>query len=61
VLLQEAGFSATQIQWLLRWRSLAFMMYLRNLPGLSLQQSMAINQNQGEMPNVFAPLGALRG
>jgi hypothetical protein len=61
VVLQEAGFSSTQIQWLLRWRSQAFMDYLRNLPGLALQQSHAINQQDGVMPNVYAPLGALRG
>jgi hypothetical protein len=61
VLLQEAGFSATQIQWLLRWRSQAFMDYLRNLPGLAQQQSHALNRADGVMPNVYAPLGALRG
>jgi hypothetical protein len=53
VLLQEAGFTGPQIKWLLRWRSDAFMDYLRNMPGLSLQQAHAINTAIGLMPHIF--------
>lgn len=60
VLLQEAGFTATQIKWLLRWRSDAFMDYLRNLPGLSQQQSYALNKLSGIMPFIFDNLGVMR-
>jgi hypothetical protein len=60
VLLQEAGFTAPQIKWLLRWRSDAFMDYLRNLPGLSLQQAHALNTLTGLMPNIFRHLTAMR-
>jgi len=41
VLLDSMGFSATQIQWILRWRSMAFMAYLRNTVSLSNQQHEA--------------------
>jgi hypothetical protein len=42
VILHAMGFDATQIQFLLRWRSMAFMAYLRNLGFLALKQSQAI-------------------
>jgi hypothetical protein len=60
VLLQEAGFTGPQIKWILRWRSDAFMDYLRNTPGLSLQQAQALNKLTGLMPNIFRHLGVMR-
>jgi len=42
VILYAAGFTDTQIQHLLRWRSLAFMEYLRNLGIMADRQSTAI-------------------
>lgn len=56
VLLQEAGFTGPQIKWILRWRSDAFMDYLRNMPGLSTQQAHALNRVTGLMPNIFRNL-----
>jgi hypothetical protein len=50
VILHSQGYSATQIQFLLRWRSYAFMDYLRNLATLSRQQNLAVNQAM-DMPN----------
>jgi hypothetical protein len=50
VILHAQGYSASQIQFLLRWRSFAFMDYLRNLATLSRQQNLAINQAM-DMPN----------
>jgi hypothetical protein len=38
------GFNNTQIKWLLRWRSDAFMTYLRNLAVNSLQHVLAMDQ-----------------
>jgi hypothetical protein len=49
VILHAQGYSASQIQFLLRWRSFAFMDYLRNLATLSRQQNTAVNQAM-EMP-----------
>jgi hypothetical protein len=42
VILHAMGFTESQIQFLLRWRSTAFMCYLRNLAILSIQQNQAI-------------------
>jgi hypothetical protein len=42
-ILYSQGFSAHQIQHLLRWQSTAFMIYLRNLAVTSRQQNSAIN------------------
>jgi hypothetical protein len=50
-LLQAAGFSHSQIQWLLRWRSMAFIMYLRNMAILSDRQNKALSDLGDEMPN----------
>lgn len=43
VILHAMGFTDIQIQHLLRWRSLAFMVYLRNLGFLAQRQTQAIN------------------
>ena len=43
VILHAQGFTDVQIQHILRWRSLAFMAYLRNLTALSTQQNTAFN------------------
>lgn len=50
VILHSMGFTESQIQFLLRWRSLAFMCYLRNLAFLSDQQNEAISLIDS-MPN----------
>jgi hypothetical protein len=50
VILHSQGYSASQIQFLLRWRSFAFMDYLRNLATLSRQQNLAVNKAM-DMPN----------
>ena len=52
VLLHSLGYSETQLKWLLRWKSDAFMAYLRNLAGLADKQSQALNTAAG-MPNFF--------
>ena len=44
VILHAMGFSTLDIQWLLRWRSLAFMSYLRNLIGLANRQNLALDR-----------------
>jgi hypothetical protein len=44
VILHAQGFNEIQIQFILRWRSLAFMAYLRNLTALSQQQNKAFNE-----------------
>ena len=44
VLLHAMGFSATDIQFLLRWKSDAFMAYLRNLSFLSRRHADAIDR-----------------
>jgi len=50
VILHNAGFTDIQIKHLLRWRSDAFVEYLRNLAALSDQQTRAIDE-AGAMPN----------
>ena len=52
VLLHAMGFTPLDIQWLLRWRSNAFMAYLRNLAGLADRQHAAVDRAAG-MPSVF--------
>lgn len=42
VILYTLGFTDVQIQHLLRWKSLAFMEYLRNLGAMAIRQSQAI-------------------
>jgi hypothetical protein len=42
VILHGMGFTDTQIQFLLRWRSNAFYVYLRNIAGLANKQNAAI-------------------
>jgi hypothetical protein len=42
VILHGMGFTDTQIQFLLRWRSNAFYTYLRNIASLAAQQNKAI-------------------
>ena len=42
-LLYSQGFSAMEIQFLLRWKSDAFMTYLRNLAVTSRRQNVAVN------------------
>ena len=50
--LHAMGFSPLDIQWLLRWRSLAFMAYLRNLAILSNRQHEALDKAL-RMPHLF--------
>jgi hypothetical protein len=42
VILHGMGFTDTQIQFLLRWRSNAFYVHLRNVAGLANKQNAAI-------------------
>lgn len=44
VLLHAMGFDAPQIKWLLRWRSDAYLAYLRNTTVLSTQQNEAFDK-----------------
>lgn len=44
VTLHASGFSALDIQWMLRWQSTAFMVYLRNVAVLSQRQSEALDR-----------------
>jgi hypothetical protein len=50
VILHSLGMSATQIKFLLRWRSDAFMVYLRNMAILSDSQNVLFNEANA-MPN----------
>lgn len=50
--LHAMGFSPLDIQWLLRWRSLAFMAYLRNLAILSTRHNEALDK-AASMPHIF--------
>ena len=49
-LLYAKGFSDTEIKHLLRWKSDAFMSYLRNLAVTSRRQNTAVNDGS-EIPN----------
>jgi hypothetical protein len=44
------GFTDTQIQFLLRWTSNAFFVYLRNIAGLAHKQNRALD-DLAIMPN----------
>jgi hypothetical protein len=44
VALHAMGFSPLDIQWLLRWRSTAFMVYLRNVAILAIRQYQALDR-----------------
>ena len=44
VALHAMGFSALDIQWILRWRSQAFMVYLRNVAILAIRQVQALDR-----------------
>jgi hypothetical protein len=50
VILHGMGFTETQIQFLLRWKSTAFFNYLRNILGLSYKQNRAF-ADLSVMPN----------
>ena len=52
VILHALGFSSLDIQWILRWRSMAFVTYLRNIALLSSRQNRAFNKAQG-MPILY--------
>eukprot|EP00980_Cylindrotheca_fusiformis_P020117 scaffold7181_cov173-Cylindrotheca_fusiformis.AAC.1 len=52
VLLHAQGFTPIQIKFLLRWKSDAFMEYLRNVALLSSQQNLAVNYID-QMPNLI--------
>ena len=52
VILHSEGFTTIQIQFLLRWRSDAFMEYLRNVQALTTKQTMAIDK-MADMPQVL--------
>ena len=52
VILHSMGFTNTQLQFLLRWKSLAFMCYLRNLAILANQQNQAM-ADLSTMPNML--------
>ena len=42
--LHSMGFSELDIQWLLRWRSMAFMAYLRNVAILAQRHVQALDK-----------------
>jgi hypothetical protein len=50
VILHGMGFTDTQIQFLLRWQSNAFFVYLRNIAGLAHKQNCALD-DLSIMPN----------
>jgi hypothetical protein len=50
VILHGMGFTDTQIQFLLRWQSNAFYVYLRNIAGLAHKQNRALD-DLSIMPN----------
>jgi hypothetical protein len=50
VILYAVGLTPTHIQFMLRWKSMAFMVYLRNLTFLCEQQNTSINK-VADMPN----------
>lgn len=51
-ILHSMGFTDTQLQFLLRWKSKAFMCYLRNLAILANRQNQAM-ADLGTMPNML--------
>jgi hypothetical protein len=50
VILYACGFTPTHIQFMLRWKSMAFMVCLRNLTFLCAQQNISIDR-VADMPN----------
>jgi hypothetical protein len=52
ILLHAMGFTDVQIMWLLRWKSNAFMTYLRNVAVLSFRQNLAFSEAEA-MPHVI--------
>lgn len=50
--LHSMGYSTLDIQWLLRWKSLAFFAYLRNLRVLADNQAKTLNK-AAAMPHLF--------
>lgn len=52
VILHSMGFSSLDIQWILRWRSQAFVAYLRNVAILSHRQNKAFNK-ASNMPHLL--------
>jgi hypothetical protein len=44
VTLHAMGFSTLDIQWILRWRSTAFMVYLCNVTILAIRQNLALDK-----------------
>ena len=50
VLLHAMGFAPLDIQWILRWKSTAFMVYLRNVAVLSTRQNKAFDK-AAALPN----------
>ena len=44
IALHANGFSALDIQWILRWRSMAFMVYLRNMAVLAIRHHQALDR-----------------
>ena len=50
VVLHSMGFGALDIQWILRWKSTAYMVYLRNTSILSARQNKALNR-AAALPN----------
>ena len=52
VVLHAMGFSSLDIQWILRWRSMAFVSYLQNIALLSSWQNRAFNKAIG-MPLLY--------
>jgi hypothetical protein len=53
VILHAMGFSFVDIQFILRWRSMAFVSYLRNVAILSERQNRAFNR-AGAMPHLVS-------
>lgn len=52
VILLSMGYTPTQIEFLFRWRSEAFMVYLRNLPCLVQYHARAVDE-MFVMPHIF--------
>ena len=52
VILHVMGWTDTQIQWILRWRSNAFMVYLRNVAIMSTMQNHTLDK-AAAMPHFF--------
>ena len=50
--LHGMGFNGTSIKWLLRWKSDAFMVYLRNLTVLGIRQNEALDK-AAAMPHFY--------